>query len=65
MSASQPPSGAQFTSPRACARAIFMEQDVSRQRDIFTQCPEHLRKLVRAHVRIWRALDDQRVLQRD
>ena len=51
------PSGETATSPRAIAKAIFIEPDVSRQRAIFAQCPEHLRKLVRGHVRIWRALD--------
>jgi hypothetical protein len=41
--------------------AIFLELDVSRQRELFAQCPEHLRKLVRSHVRIWRALDDTEI----
>jgi hypothetical protein len=61
VSASQPPSGVEFTSPRATAMAIFLELDVSRQRELFAQCPEHLRKLVRSHVRIWRALDDTEI----
>ncbi len=55
------PSGETATSPRAIAKAIFIEPDVSRQRELFAQCPEHLRKLVTSHVKIWRALDDTEI----
>lgn len=49
-----------YPSPRSIAASILAEPDVARQRTIFLQCPEHLRALVREHVKSARALSAPR-----
>lgn len=45
-----------YPSPRSIAASILAQSDVVRQRELFRQCPEHLRALVREHVRSSQAL---------